>query len=105
MPEGVNLEGMDPRFKRVVEAFSRHGDVTLGWNMGSPNLKVSGKPFAYFDTSERILIARVSAETINGMANRGEGEPWLSEWIGVRGKSVDWVAIAEQAYEHVRFYV
>lgn len=111
MPAKKTTKGeseIDPRFKPVVEAFAADPLVSGGRMMSSYGLKVKGKIFAMFGRDQ--FVAKLPRERVDDLVGRGQGIRFdprrdgrvMKEWIVVRAGGVDWVQLANEAYEFVK---
>jgi hypothetical protein len=98
---------IDPTFRRVVDAFAGHRDVTGGKMMCFYGLKVNGKIFVMFGRKQfvaKLPKARVDAlvkERVGKNFDPGHGR-LMKEWVVVAEGGPDWLELAKEAYEFVR---
>lgn len=104
------VPALDPRFRRVVDAFARDRQVTRGGRgFGSSGLKVNGKLFALLSDRTGRFVAKLPKARVDELVRAGTGERFdpghgrlMKEWIALLPGQEDWVALAQEAYRFVR---
>jgi hypothetical protein len=103
-------KSLDPGFARVTQKLLRRAGVAREQRkgFGSGALKVNGKIFAMMDSRERFVVKLPHAR-VDELVTSGKGERWepgpgrtMKEWVTVPTGGVDWIALAEEAYEFVK---
>jgi hypothetical protein len=100
---------IDPRFQPLAEAFAADPHVSGGKMMSSYGLKVNGKIFAMFGRDQ--FVAKLPRERVDELVAGGSGVRFdprrngsvMKEWIAVRTGGADWVPLAREAYQFVKY--
>ena len=107
VPPADAVPGLDPGFRRIVEAFAGDPSVTFGKMMASPGLKVNGKIFAML--SRGRFVAKLPRPRVDALVAAGTGERFdpghgriMKEWIVVSSGEEAWLELAREAYRFVR---
>jgi hypothetical protein len=99
---------IDPEFARVVTAFGKDRNVTLGGRgFGSSALKVDGKIFAMV-TSKGTFVVKLPKERVDELVRVKTGKRFdsghgrlMKEWLVVGGGTERWIEIAREARRFV----
>ena len=98
---------IDPRFRPVVDAFAKYGDVRGGKMMSSYGLKVNGRIFAMF--GRRQFVTKLPKARVDALVKEGAGKNFdpghgrlMKEWVVVADGGPDWLQVAKEAYEFVK---
>jgi hypothetical protein len=101
---------IDPRFVRVVSAFSGDRAVSRGTKkgFGSGALKVKGKIFAMMSSKGQFVV-KLPKERVCDLVASGEGQYFdpgrgqlMKEWLAVGCGKANWVELAREAYHFVK---
>jgi TfoX/Sxy family transcriptional regulator of competence genes len=98
---------VDPRFARVMTAFSGDRRVTSGKMMSSVGLRVNEKIFAMHVRGK--FVAKLPKERVDELVDAGLGSAFdprrdgrvMKEWIELRGDKPPWLELAREAYRFV----
>ncbi len=99
----------EQKVARVVKAFSREPDVTVGEGkgFGSGTLKINGKIFAMLSSGAQFVVKlpkrRVDELVASGKGMRFEPRPAkaMKEWLAVTADGIDWAELAKEARDFV----
>jgi hypothetical protein len=99
------IDGADPRFVPVAEAFARTRGFSLMESKSGAmrGLMLNGKSFGM--SSHGRFILKLTEERVAALIAEGMGEPFspsagrvMKSWIEVTHKKADWVALAKEAH-------
>ncbi|HEY2229759.1 MAG TPA: hypothetical protein VGI22_18880 [Xanthobacteraceae bacterium] len=99
----------DPRFASVVEALAKERGVSYGGKgFGSAALKVNDKIFAMMSSQEEFVV-KLPRERVLELVEAGQGDYFdpghgrlMNEWLVVKGRGTDWLALAKEARAFVK---
>jgi TfoX/Sxy family transcriptional regulator of competence genes len=106
-PSAKENPEVDPRFARVMAAFSGDRRVTSGKMMSSLGLKVDEKIFAMHVRGK--FVAKLPKERVDELVEAGLGSAFdprrdgrvMKEWIELRGDKPPWLELAREAHRFV----
>jgi hypothetical protein len=103
----VDATRLDHRFQAVVDAFSKHREVTGGKMMSSYGLKVNGKIFAMFGRKQ--FVAKLPKGRVDELVSAQAGKRFdpghgriMKEWFVAGENAPDWLELAKEAYDFVK---
>jgi hypothetical protein len=99
----------DPRFAPVVDALTKERGVSYGGKgFGSAALKVNDKIFAMMSSREEFVV-KLPRERVLELVETGQGDYFdpghgrlMNEWLVVKGRGTDWLALAKEARAFVK---
>jgi hypothetical protein len=99
----------DPRFAPVVDALTKERGVSYGGKgFGSAALKVNDKIFAMMSSQEEFVV-KLPRERVLELVEAGQGDYFdpghgrlMNEWLVVKGRGTDWLALAKEARAFVK---
>lgn len=106
-----NMTKLDPAFMRVVSAFAADQEVAHGGGkgFGSGALKVKGKIFAMI-SSKGEFVVKLPNKRVGELVESGKGELFdpghgrlMKEWIVIGPGKSDWVDLAKEACDFVKW--
>jgi hypothetical protein len=102
---------LDPRFSKVVKAFSADKSVTLpgsGKGFGSRALRTKGKIFAMMSRREEFVVKlpkERAQELVSSGActyfDPGHGK-LMKEWVVLLARKPSWTDLAREAYQYAK---
>jgi hypothetical protein len=101
-----DVEAIDPRFRRLLDAFSSDPRVTSGRMMASLGLRVDGKIFAMLVRGE--LVTKLPRARVDELVRGGAGRQFdpgrgrlMKEWFVLESTSIPWLDLAREARRFV----
>jgi hypothetical protein len=97
---------VDPAFAKIVDAFARDREITVGGKFGSTSLMRRGKVFVMFMKGR--FVAKLPAERVDALVSAGSGtnlvmgKRVMKEWVVIsndeRGR---WLPLAREAHASI----